>query len=39
MLTVYFLIWPVISAVILLMLIVSLYRDIREARKTGQKMV
>ncbi|MFC3553693.1 putative transporter small subunit [Alcaligenes endophyticus] len=39
MLTVYFLVWPVISAGILLMLIVSLVRDISDARKTGKKML
>lgn len=37
--SVYILIWPVISAGILLLLIVSLIRDIREARKTGEEMI
>lgn len=39
MLTFYFLVWPVISALVLLVLIVSLVRDIAQARKTGESMV
>ncbi len=35
----YILIWPVISAGILVLLVVSLIRDIRRARKTGEEMV
>lgn len=35
----YILIWPVISAGVLLLLIVSLIRDIKSARKTGEDMI
>lgn len=38
-LSVYILIWPVLSAGILVMLIVALIRDLREARRTGDEMV
>ena len=36
---IYILVWPVISAGVLLLLVVSLIRDIRQARKTGKKMI
>ncbi len=39
MMTIYFLVWPVLSAVILLLLIVNLVRDWRNARKTGEAMI
>ena len=39
MLTFYFLVWPVISAGILILLVVSFMRDIAQARKTGKKMI
>lgn len=37
--TFYFLVWPVISAIILLLLVVNLVRDWRNARKTGESMI
>ena len=36
---VYILIWPVISAAILVMLVVALVRDMREARRNGDEMI
>ncbi len=39
LLTGYILIWPVISAVILLLLIVALIRDLRYARKNDGEMI
>jgi len=39
MLTLYILIWPVISAAILAVLVVALWRDLRRARKNGESMV
>lgn len=39
LLTLYILIWPVISAGVLLLLLVSLARDIRAARRDGKGMV
>lgn len=38
-LSAYILIWPVISAGILVMLIVALIRDLRAARRSGDEMV
>jgi cytochrome oxidase assembly protein ShyY1 len=38
-LTVYFLIWPALSAAILALLCVTLSKDIRAARRSGQAMV
>ena len=38
-LSVYILIWPVLSAGILIMLIVALIRDLRAARRSGDEMV
>lgn len=37
--TVYFLAWPAISLGILLLLLVTLWRDVRAARKSGQSMI
>lgn len=39
LLTAYFLIWPVISAAILALLCVTLWKDIRAAKRTGQAMI
>ncbi len=38
-LSAYILIWPVISAAVLVMLIVALVRDMREARRKGEEMI
>lgn len=38
-LTAYILAWPVISLGILALLVVSLIRDLRHARKTGEEML
>ncbi len=38
-LTAYILIWPIISAVILLVLIVALVRDLRHASKSDSEMI
>ncbi|WP_397473888.1 putative transporter small subunit [Pusillimonas sp.] len=38
-LSAYILIWPVISAGILIMLVVALIRDLRAARRSGDEMV
>ncbi|MCW2270931.1 MULTISPECIES: putative transporter small subunit [Pseudomonas] len=38
-LTVYFLVWPAISLVVLMVLLVTLWRDIRAARKRGEAMI
>jgi hypothetical protein len=38
-LTAYMLVWPIISAGILVLLVVSLIRDIRNARKNGEEMI
>lgn len=39
LLTAYILIWPVLSAGILVLLTVGLVRDLRRARKTGEEMI
>ncbi|WP_223146266.1 putative transporter small subunit [Pusillimonas sp. ANT_WB101] len=39
MLTLYILIWPVLSAGVLALLVISLVRDMRKARKSGKDMV
>lgn len=39
LLTAYILVWPVLSAAVLLMLIVALVRDMRAARKDGDGMI
>ncbi|KDD15565.1 putative transporter small subunit [Bordetella bronchiseptica] len=39
LLTLYFLAWPVVSAAVLLVLIATLWRDIRDARATGKSMI
>jgi len=38
-LSAYILVWPIISAGILVMLIVALIRDLRQARRDGEEMV
>ncbi|MDH1301704.1 MULTISPECIES: putative transporter small subunit [Achromobacter] len=38
-LTFYFLVWPAISALILALLCVTLWQDIRAARRSGKAMV
>lgn len=38
-LTVYVLIWPILSAGVLALLLVSLVRDIRASRKNGEEMI
>ncbi|MGE8547366.1 putative transporter small subunit [Alcaligenes sp. Marseille-Q7550] len=38
-LTLYILVWPAISAVILLILVANLARDLIEARKSGKSMI
>ncbi|WP_220805524.1 putative transporter small subunit [Achromobacter sp. UMC46] len=38
-LTTYFLIWPVISAAILTLLCVTLWKDVRVAKQSGKSMV
>lgn len=38
-LTLYVLIWPAIAAVVLVVLSVSLVKDLRAARRQGKKMV
>ena len=38
-LTVYVLIWPVLAAIVLLVLCVGLVRDIRRARRQGKELV
>lgn len=39
MMTFYFLVWPVLSAIILILLLGNLVRDWRNARKTGESMI
>lgn len=39
LLTTYILIWPVISATVLLVLIVALVRDLRDASKSDSEMI
>lgn len=39
LLTIYIMIWPVISAGVLALLIVALIRDLRAARRDGQSMI
>lgn len=38
-LTIYILVWPVISSGILLLLLVSLFRDLRAAKREGRDML
>ncbi|ASC65506.1 Uncharacterised protein [Achromobacter denitrificans] len=38
-LTLYFLVWPAISALILALLCVTLWQDIRAARRSGKSMI
>lgn len=39
LLTLYILVWPVVSAAILAMLVVALRRDLQHAKQTGESMV
>lgn len=39
LLSLYVLVWPVISAIVLIVLIVGVIHDYREARRTGQDVV
>ncbi|HEY9281224.1 MAG TPA: putative transporter small subunit [Eoetvoesiella sp.] len=38
-LTAYILAWPVVSAAILVLLVVTLIKDMRAARKSGEDMI
>lgn len=38
-LTIYVLMWPVMSALVLLALILGVWRDVRKARKEGEHLV
>ncbi|MDD2056708.1 putative transporter small subunit [Pseudomonas sp. GD03860] len=38
-LTLYFLVWPAISLGVLIVLLVTLWRDVRAARKSGEAMI
>jgi cytochrome oxidase assembly protein ShyY1 len=38
-LAIYVLIWPILSAGVLALLIVALWRDIRASRKSGEEMI
>lgn len=38
-LTIYVLIWPVIAAIVMVVLCVALFRDMRKARRDGVDMV
>ena len=38
-LSAYILVWPILSMGILIMLVVALIRDLREARRTGDEMI
>lgn len=38
-LSAYILVWPIISAGILLLLIIALVRDLRRARRDGDEMI
>ncbi|ATH98360.1 putative transporter small subunit [Alcaligenes faecalis] len=39
LMTIYFMVWPVMSAIILALLVGNLIRDWRRARKTGESMI
>jgi hypothetical protein len=39
LLTGYFLVWPIVSAGVLVVLIVALLRDMRNARRDGEEMI
>lgn len=39
LLTAYILVWPVISAGILILLLTALFRDLRAAKKAGREMI
>jgi hypothetical protein len=38
-LTIYVLIWPVIAAIVMAVLCVSLFRDVRKAKREGKDLV
>mgnify|MGYP003582438166 CR=1 FL=1 len=38
-LTAYILVWPIVSTAILVLLVVTLIKDIRNARKSGKGMI
>lgn len=39
LMTLYILIWPVISTVILAVLVAALWRDLRHAKRSGKSMI
>ncbi|MBP6018627.1 MAG: putative transporter small subunit [Burkholderiaceae bacterium] len=39
LLTTYMLVWPVISAAVMMVLVVALFRDLRLARRNGDAMI
>lgn len=39
MLTLYILIWPAISAIVLALIVVTFLRELRQAKKEGRKVV
>ena len=39
MLTLYILIWPIISAVVLALIVTTFMRELRQAKKDGKKVV
>ncbi|WP_313623422.1 putative transporter small subunit [Achromobacter sp.] len=39
LLTAYFLVWPAVSAAILAILCVTLWRDLRAAKRSGKAMI
>ncbi len=39
MLTLYILIWPIISAVVLALIVTTFVRELRQAKKEGKKVV
>ncbi|MEM7223728.1 MAG: putative transporter small subunit [Pseudomonadota bacterium] len=39
MLTLYILMWPIIAAVVLVIIVYSFIRDLRQARREGKKVV
>lgn len=39
MLTLYIMVWPVISAIILAIIVATFWKDMRAAKKEGRKMV
>ena len=39
MLTLYILIWPIVSAVVLALIVTTFMRELRQAKKDGKKVV